>query len=97
MESKPTYATLILFRESEYKKTHEIYSIPPSQWAAERGATHSLWCGEGHGRGTRPVIVKKTRILVGVDETLDGGIEWQTWTGKFQSKWDDCPVPFTPF
>jgi hypothetical protein len=91
------YATLIRFRESEYKKTHEIYALPPSQWAAERGATHSLWCGDGHGRGTRPVIIKKTRILVGIDETIGGGIEWQTWTGRFLHEFPECPVPFTPF
>ena len=91
------YATLIQFREKEYKKTHEIYALPPSQWAAERGATHSLWLGEGHHRGTRPVILKKTRVLVGVDETPEGGIEWQTWEGRFQGEWPECPVPFSPF
>ena len=89
------YATLIQFREAEHKKTHEICALPPSKWAAERGATHSLWVGEKPFRGTRPVILKKTRILVAVDETIGGGIEWQTWTGKFLSKWDDCLVPFT--
>jgi hypothetical protein len=92
------YATLIQFREKEYKKTHYLYALPPSQWAAERGATHSLWLGEGLGRGTRPVILKKTRILVGVDETIGGGgIEWETWEGRFQGEWPECPVPFTPF
>ena len=91
------YASVVQFRETEYKKTHVIYALPPSQWAAERGATHSLWLGEGHHRGTRPVILKKTRILVGVDETIGGGIEWQTWTGRFLSEWPDCLVPFTPF
>jgi hypothetical protein len=91
------YTTLLLFREQSYKLTREIYATPPSQWASERGATHTLWCGVGHGRGTRPVIIKKTRILVGVDETPEGGIKWETWLGDFRAEVPEVRIPFKPF
>jgi hypothetical protein len=71
---------LTVVREREHGGSHDVYAEPPSPWAAGFGATHTLDCGEGHGRGTRPAILKKTVLYVGVDEKPDGeGIVWERW------------------
>ena len=80
-------AAVIGVREKEYGKSHDVYEGAPDEWAAERGATHTLYCGEvegpygNHGRGTRPAKLLKTVMYVGVDE-VDGDIVWQKWAVK---------------
>ena len=68
-------------KELEHKKLHAIYKGAPTIWSADRGATHTLWCGSGPGRGSRPAILKKTVLLVGIDE-VDDKIIWEKWKIK---------------
>jgi hypothetical protein len=68
-------------REKQYGKTHEVYDGPPCDWSKERGATHTLYCGEGLGRGTRPARLLKSVLYVGVDEA-DDQIVWEKWQIK---------------
>ena len=68
-------------KEREFGKTHDVYQGAPTLWAAERGATHTVWCGIGPGRGVRPAILKKTVLLVGIDE-VDDKIIWEKWNIK---------------
>lgn len=68
-------------KEKQYKKTHEVFTGPPCEWSAERGATHTLYCGEGPGRGTRPAKLAKTVLYVGTDEINDQ-IVWEKWQIK---------------
>lgn len=70
--------------ELTHKHTHEVFSGAPDGWAEARGATHTLYCGEGHLRGTRPAKLGKTVLWVGVDETstadgTDSKIVWEKW------------------
>ena len=71
--------------EREYKKEHTVFQGAPCDWAAERGATHTLYCGETEGpfgtagRGTRPAKLLKTVLYVGVDEA-DDAIVWEKWS-----------------
>lgn len=81
MQTQPT-SSLTIVTEKEFGKKHEIFDGAPDEWAAARGATHTLWCGEGIGRGTRPAILKKTVAYIGVDETDEGGIKWEKWQVK---------------
>jgi len=73
--------TCNVVKELEYKRLHDVYDGAPCEWSAERGATHTLWCGEGPGRGSRPVIMKKTVMMVGIDEA-DDQIVWEKWNIK---------------
>jgi hypothetical protein len=66
-------------REREFKKGHDVFDGAPNDWSAERGATHTLDCGSGAGRGTRPARLLKTVLYVGVDEDADGQIVWEKW------------------
>lgn len=77
------------FKEATYGKSHDVFDGAPDQWAADRGATHTLWCGKGPGRGTRPAKLLKTRLHVGTDEVDDGSIVWEVWTGKQTLRWED--------
>lgn len=67
-------------REAEYKLDHQVFDGAPDAWAESHGATHTLWCGEGHGRGTRPAKLLKSVLYVGVDEAEEGGIVWEKWS-----------------
>jgi hypothetical protein len=69
-------------REKVYGHSHEIYNGAPCEWSAARGATHTLYCGEGPGKGTRPVRLKKTVMYVGVDELPGEIIKWDKWEIK---------------
>jgi len=77
-------------REKTYGKTHDIYTGAPCDWSAERGATHTLYCGETTepfgcpGRGTRPAKLLKTVLYVGLDEENDA-IVWEKW--QIQTLW----------
>lgn len=82
------YGGLTRFLEAEYGLQHDIFDGAPSEWAAERGATHTLDCGRGPGRGTRPAKLMKTRLHVGVDESPEGDIVWQVWTGRQTFRWE---------
>ena len=84
--------TCTIFQEKDFKKSHEFYSRPPNEWAAERGATHTLWLGEGCVKGTRPAKLKATVAYVGVDENEDGSIKWEKWLGKTLVVWPRSPV-----
>ena len=78
-------SAVIGVREKKYGKSHEVYEDAPCAWSAERGATHTLYCGEVDGpygtpgRGTRPAKLLKSVMYVGVDEDEDGHIVWQKW------------------
>lgn len=74
-------------REKQHKLLHTVYDGSPDDWAKEKGATHTLFTGEGPGRGTRPAKLLKTVLFVGVDEDPEGGIVWQKWDIKLHSKW----------
>ena len=78
-----------LVREKEYKKLHDIFDGAPNEWCAVRGATHTLDCGEGLGRGTRPAKLLKTRLYVGVDENEYGDIVWEKWETRIVDSRDD--------
>jgi len=65
-------------KEQSYGKRHCVYDGPPSDWAKEREATHTLYCGDGPGEGTRPAKLLKTVLYVGVDEVADQ-IVWEKW------------------
>lgn len=75
-------------REAEYRLDHTVIDGPPCEWSRARGATHTLYCGEGPGRGTRPAILKKTRLWVGVDELPGEIIKWETWTVTHRTRWE---------
>jgi hypothetical protein len=81
-EGLDTYEKSFLVKEKQFGKYHEVYCVDHSDWAKERGATHTLYCGEGHGRGIRPAIVLKTCMYVGVDEENDQ-IVWERWDTSF--------------
>lgn len=74
LDSKETYG----FRMKD-SDNYRWYSLgAPSEWAKERGATHSLQTIDGW----RPAIVLKTVIYVGIDEAEhenNGDIEWEKW------------------
>jgi len=72
------FAKITGVKELQYGRTHEVFAGAPCQWSLERGATHTLYCGEGFGRGTRPAKLLKTRLYVGVDEQEDR-IVWHKW------------------
>jgi hypothetical protein len=71
--------------EQDFKKEHTVFGGAPCEWSAEQGATHTLYCGETEGRfgtpgrGTRPAILKKTVLYVGVDEDENGKVVWEKW------------------
>lgn len=73
---------LCYFREKEHGLYHTILEGPPCEWSRERGATHTLDCGEGIGRGTRPARLLKTVLYVGIDEDPTDTIVWEKWQGR---------------
>lgn len=58
-------------KEKSCGMTHDVYEGAPCEWSAERGATHTLYCGETEGpygmpgRGTRPAKLLKTSLSLG--------------------------------
>jgi len=85
--------TCSIFREQEHKKEHEVYNLPPCEWAANYGATHTLYIGKKkdiNGSGTRPAKLLKTVLYVGVDELEGGGIKWEKWLGVIKVEWVNC-------
>lgn len=75
------------FKEKSFGVTFEVWEGAPCAWSEALGATHTLYCGEGHGRGTRPARLLKTVCYVGLDEALaeDGEkyiIVWEKWDIK---------------
>jgi hypothetical protein len=79
-------AKSILVREKTHGLVHEVFETADG-WAEARGATHTLYCGEGQGRGIRPAKLAKTVLWVGVDETptadgTDSRIVWEKWDVK---------------
>ena len=89
---KSANMTCHLFRLHENKKVHEFYDCAPDQWSLDRGATHTLWLGEGLGKGTRPAKLKATVAYVGLDENEDGSIKWEKWLGKTMVIWPNASV-----
>ena len=86
MNTTPTlrqrYATdvLTIVREKDYRKTFDILEGAPDEWAAERGATHTMIVGnESRGFGSRPVRLFKAVLHFGADEAADGSIVWERW------------------
>jgi hypothetical protein len=65
--------------ESSRKLHHTVFDGAPCDWSRERGATHTLWCGEGPGQGTRPARLLQTVLYVGVDEGPEETIVWEKW------------------
>ena len=73
-------------REKTQGLVHEVFSCADG-WAEARGATHTLYCGEGHARGIRAARLLQTVLWVGVDETptadgTDHRIVWEKWDIK---------------
>ena len=73
-------------REKTHGLVHEVFSGADG-WAEARGATHTLYCGEGHARGIRAARLLQTVLWVGVDETptadgTDHRIVWEKWDIK---------------
>ena len=71
-------------KEKTHGLVHEVFSGAPCGWSEARGATHTLYCGEGHLRGTRPARLLKTVLWVAVDETptedgTDFKLVWEKW------------------
>jgi len=64
--------------EKEHGKDHTVFDDAPCEWSKARGATHTLYCGDGQGKGTRPAILKKTVMFVGTNE-IDNNIVWEKW------------------
>ena len=75
-------------REQEFKKEHEVYDRAPCDWSEAQGATHTLYCGEGCGKGTRPAKLLKTVLYVGTDEQ-DDKIVWEKWSIKTLYRWEN--------
>lgn len=71
---------LLIVKDTEFKNSHEFYTSAPCEWSEERGATHTLYCGAGLGKGTRPAKLLKTVAYVGIDENADGEIVWEKWS-----------------
>jgi hypothetical protein len=67
------------FKHTETKHNFNAVKGAPCEWAKDRGATHTLLLEKG---GTRPLKIAKTRAYVGVDESDDGNIVWETWPIK---------------
>lgn len=82
---RATRAAVTGIREKQFKKSHDVFDGAPCEWSAERGATHTLYCGETEGpfgsigRGTRPAKLSKTVLYVGVDER-DDQVVWEKWS-----------------
>ena len=67
-------------RVKDNGKDHTVFDGAPCEWSEALGATHTLFCGDGPGRGTRPARMLKTVLHVGVNDTEDGqGIIWEAW------------------
>lgn len=64
------------FKHAETKVQFHALKGAPSEWARDRGATHSMLSERG---GTRPAVLMATRIKVGVDEDAKGNIVWEMW------------------
>lgn len=79
--------TAFIFREKEFGRDHEIYNLPPDQWAESKGATHSLFIGKRdfHGCGTRPAKLLKTVCYV-MDEEDEN--KWRKWEGRIVATWE---------
>tara|TARA_B100000959_G_scaffold48088_1_gene49371 strand:- start:545 stop:811 length:267 start_codon:yes stop_codon:yes gene_type:complete len=65
----------ISFVEKEIRLRHYCIFGAPSDWAKERGATHTLETIDG----PRPAQVYKTFALIGVDESDTEDIVWERW------------------
>jgi len=88
--------TAVIFREKEFGRDHEIYNCPPDEWAANKGATHSLFIGlrDFHGCGTRPAKLLKTVCYV-MDEEDEN--KWNKWNGTIRATWDNAkPSKLSP-
>lgn len=68
----------------ETKNNFNAVKGAPCDWAKDRGATHTLLLELG---GTRPLKLSKTRAYVGVDESDDGQIVWETWPIQILSEY----------
>lgn len=77
-----TSRSYTIVREHDFGLLHDVYDGPPCEWSAERGATHTLDCGTGPGKGTRPARLLKTVLYVGTDEDATGGVVWDRWQVK---------------
>jgi hypothetical protein len=83
--------TAYIFREKEFKRDHEIYNCPPDKWAADNGATHTLFIGKRdfHGCGTRPAKLLKTVCYICNEEGDDGKPVWVKWEGNIRATWEN--------
>lgn len=73
-----------IFREKKFKKEHEIFNCPPDEWAANNGATHTLFIQKDfHGCGTRPAKLLKTVCYV-----MNEDYTWDKWEGRVIMNWE---------
>jgi hypothetical protein len=84
--------TAVVFKEKNFGLTHEVFCLPPDQWAKNMGATHTLFIGtkDFAGCGTRPAKLLKTVLYV-MDSEIEG--QWNKWEGKIQATWNNV-APF---
>jgi hypothetical protein len=78
-------ATFIQHKET--KVCFHVISGAPSEWAKERGATHTLLSDRG---GTRPAILSSTVVRVGIDEDAEGNIVWERWPVLVKDEEVEC-------
>jgi len=72
---KQLQAHNVSFNEVEVGHRHYCAFGAPSEWAKERGSTHSLETIDG----PRPAQVYKTFALIGADEDEFGKVIWERW------------------
>jgi hypothetical protein len=82
-------------REQDHGNHFDVFAGAPCQWSADRGATHTLWLGEGMAEGSRPARLLKTVMWVGVDEDADGGLVWEKWAVRHTGN-KDAVQPVNP-
>jgi hypothetical protein len=66
--------------EKEFGKDHTVYDGAPCEWSAALGASHTLYCGDLPGQGTRPAKLLKTVMYVADPERGNNeNIVWNKW------------------
>lgn len=67
------------FENKEFNTKYEYLDKAPSQWCADRGATHTIYVGPFSE--TRPARILKSVAYVGIDEENDQ-LVWEKWEIK---------------
>jgi len=78
-----------LVREKQFGVEHTVVDGALDETHAAMGATHTLWLGEGPGKGVRPARLLKTVLYVATDEADDGAPVWEKWQIRHLGRWDN--------